>query len=47
LTGRLQALAVRATPGDDDKDTKAARRERKRSQRRNQQRGLADLRHSQ
>ena len=22
LTGRLQELAVRATPGDDDKDTK-------------------------
>jgi hypothetical protein len=25
LTGRLQKLAARATPGDDDKDTKAAR----------------------
>jgi hypothetical protein len=47
LTGRLQELAVRATPGDDDKDTKAAPRERGRSQGRNQQRGLADLRRSQ
>jgi hypothetical protein len=35
LTGRLQELGVRATPGDDDQDTKAARRERGRSQRRN------------
>jgi hypothetical protein len=26
LTGRLQKLAVRATPGDDDKSTKAAQR---------------------
>jgi hypothetical protein len=36
LTGRLQELAVRATPGDDDKDkdTKAARRQRGRPQRR-------------
>jgi len=32
LTGRLQELAVRATPGDDDKDTKAARRQRGRPQ---------------
>jgi hypothetical protein len=47
LTGRLQELAVRATPGDDDKDTKAAPRERGQSQGRNQQRGLADLRRSQ
>jgi len=28
LTGRLRKLAVRATPGNDDKDTKAARRQR-------------------
>jgi hypothetical protein len=28
LTARLQKLAVRAAPGDDDKDTKAARRQR-------------------
>ena len=28
LTGRLQKLAVRAAPGDDNKDTKAARRQR-------------------
>jgi hypothetical protein len=28
LTRRLQKLAVRATPGDDDKDTKAAWRQR-------------------
>jgi hypothetical protein len=28
LTGRLQKLAVRAAPGDDDKNTKAARRQR-------------------
>jgi hypothetical protein len=28
LTGRLQKLAVRAAPGNDDKDTKAARRQR-------------------
>jgi hypothetical protein len=34
LTGRLQELAVRATPRDDDKDTKAARRQRGRPQRR-------------
>jgi hypothetical protein len=34
LTGRLQELTVRATPGDDDKDTKAARRQRGRPQRR-------------
>jgi hypothetical protein len=38
LTGRLQELAVRATPGDDDRDkdndTKAARRQRGRPQRR-------------
>jgi len=27
LTGWLQELAGRATPGDDDKDTKAARRQ--------------------
>src|SRR5215469_12539410 len=47
LTGRLRKLAVRATPGNDDKDTKAAPRERGRSQGRNQQRGLADLRRSQ
>ena len=32
LTGRLQKLAVRATPGDDDKGTKAARRQRGRAQ---------------
>ena len=29
LTGRLQELAVRATPGDDDKGTKAARSQRR------------------
>jgi hypothetical protein len=29
LTGRLHKLAVRATPGNDDKDTKAARRQRR------------------
>jgi len=34
LTGRLQELAVRATPRNDDKDTKAARRQRGRPQRR-------------
>jgi hypothetical protein len=28
LTARLQKLAVQATPGDDDKDTKAAQRQR-------------------
>jgi len=28
LTGRLQKLAVRARPGNDDKDTKAAWRQR-------------------
>ena len=28
LTGRLQRLAVRAAPGNDEKDTKAARRQR-------------------
>jgi len=28
LTGRLQKLAVRATPGDYDKSTKGARRHR-------------------
>ena len=28
LTGRLQKLAVRARPRNDDKDTKAARRQR-------------------
>ena len=28
LTARLQKLAVRAAPGDDDKNTKAARRQR-------------------
>jgi hypothetical protein len=28
LTGRLQKLTVRAAPGNDDKDTKAARRQR-------------------
>ena len=27
LTGRLQKLAVRATPGDDDKGAKASRRQ--------------------
>ena len=32
LTGKLQELAVRATPGDDDKGTKAARRQRGRPQ---------------
>jgi hypothetical protein len=32
LTGRLQKLAVRTTPGDDDKGTKAARRQRGRAQ---------------
>ena len=32
LTGRLQKLAVRATPGDNDKGTKAARRQRERPQ---------------
>jgi hypothetical protein len=32
LTGRLQKLAVRATPGDNDKGTKAARRQRGRPQ---------------
>jgi hypothetical protein len=29
LTGRLQKLAVRATPGDDDKGTKAAHAKRR------------------
>ena len=29
LTGRLHKLAVRATPGNDDKDTKAACRQRR------------------
>jgi hypothetical protein len=28
LTGRLQKLAIRATPGDDHKGTKAGRRQR-------------------
>ena len=28
LTARLQKLAVRAAPGDDDKNTKAAQRQR-------------------
>ena len=28
LTGRLQKLAVQAAPGDNDKGTKAARRQR-------------------
>jgi hypothetical protein len=28
LIGRLRKLVVRATPGNDDKDTKAARRQR-------------------
>jgi hypothetical protein len=28
LTGRLQKLAVRARPGNDDEDTKAAWRQR-------------------
>jgi hypothetical protein len=32
LTGRLQKLAVRATPGKDDKGTKAARRQQGRLQ---------------
>jgi hypothetical protein len=32
LTERLQKLAARATPGDDDKGTKAARRQRGRPQ---------------
>jgi hypothetical protein len=30
LTGRLQRLAVRATPGDDYKGTRATRRKRRR-----------------
>jgi hypothetical protein len=30
LTGKLQRLAVRATPGDDYKAIRAARRERRR-----------------
>jgi hypothetical protein len=34
LTGRLHKLAVRATPGNDDKGTKAARRQRGLPQRR-------------
>ena len=32
LTGRLQELAIRATPGGDDKGTKAALRQRGRPQ---------------